>query len=141
MNTDLTRNEALIEDGHDYTREDAQAELDSIHSVYRETLKAFVASAMKHSVLLSEHEIAVAMEGVGEALANEADRALEFLPNESYTPSDSKQLITEAHKSMVDSMAIKPINWSGVFDEIFRPMPTRGLAPQNPATLRAKGEL
>jgi hypothetical protein len=141
MDTNLTRNEALSEDGHTYNSTDAKADLTKIHNVFRDTLAALTKSCITNHVLLSEHEIGVALEGVGEALSNEADRPLEHLLNESYTPADAGKLIAKAHTAIVDGLRIQPIDWSGVFETMFRPQPTRGTAPQNPATLAAKGQL
>jgi len=90
--------------------------------------------------MLTEHDIAVAMEGVGEVLAEEAERPLELLPNESYTPGNAQNLIKGAHEMLVENLRVKPIDWSGTFEKMFRPQPTRGSAPTNPATLLVKGE-
>jgi hypothetical protein len=141
VETNLTRNEVLIEDGLTYTQDAAHADLDRIHNVYRDTLNAMVKSCIANKLLLSQHEIEVAMEGVAEALANEADRALELLPNETYTPEDAKKLVAKAHVAMVDALRVKRLDYEACFAELFRPLPTRGSAPQNPATLAAKGEL
>ena len=141
MEPNLTRNEALIEDGLTYTQADAHADLAKIHNVYRDTLAALVKSCITNHVLLSQHEISVAMEGIGEALANEADRPLEHLPNESHIPDDAKRLVAKAHIAIVDGLRVHPLDWAGAFETMFRPQPTRGTAPQNPATLAAKGEL
>lgn len=141
MEPNLTRNEALIEDGHTYTQADAQEDLSKIHNIYRDVLNTLVKSCIANHILLSQHEIAVAMEGVGEALTNEADRPLEHLPNESYTPDDAKKLIAKAHTSIVDGLRIQPLDWEGALNTMFRPQPTRGTAPTNPATLAAKGAL
>ncbi len=141
MEPNLTRNEALIEDGHAYGEADARTDLARLHSVYRDTLTALTASAIKHRVMLSKDELEVAMEGVGEALANEADTVLEHLPNESYTPADAKNLIDKAHTSLVDAFRVTAIDWAGAFEKMFRPQPTRGSAPTNPQTLITKGEL
>ena len=140
MEANLTRNETLVDDGHTYTQADAMEGLAKIHNVYRETLDALTKSCIKNQVLLSKHKIEVAMEGLGEALAGEADRPLEFLPNESYVPSDAEKLAAKAHTAIVDGLRVNPIDWAGAFETMFRPQPTRGSAPQNPATLAAKGE-
>jgi hypothetical protein len=141
MESDLTRNETLIEDGHTYTETDARADLAKVHNVYRDVMNALVRSCVTNHILLTKHEIEVVMEGVGEALANEADRPLEHLPNESYKPDDAERLLEKAHTSMVDALKIKDLDWPAVFEHMFRPQATRGMAPQNPATLAAKEQL
>lgn len=121
---------------HDLTpaQERATERLNQIHAVYREVLSAFVGSCVKNRVMVNRHDIEVAMEGVGEALANEADNALTVLPAASYTPPDAKKLIERAHDAIVDALRVKPIDWTGVFNELFRPVPT------NPATRGFSGD-
>ena len=50
------------------------------------------------------------------------------IEGEATPPSPASQVITELARANID------------FDRIFRPQPTRGCAPTNPATLLAKGE-
>ncbi|QEH36539.1 hypothetical protein OJF2_51230 [Aquisphaera giovannonii] len=109
-------------------QERATERLDQIHAVYRDVLSAFVGSCIKNRVMVSRIDIEVAMEGVGEALVNEADNALTVLPAASYTPPDAKKLIERAHDAIVDALRLKPIDYMSVFKDIFRPVPT------NPAT-------
>jgi hypothetical protein len=117
---------------------DAIKELDDIHGVYNDVLAALVASCKKRRVLLSLNDIQVAMEGVGEALADEADHALETLRDAgysdfSYIPEDSAKHIADAHENLVDDFRLKPskpFDIKGMFNQVFTPRPFI----QNPQT-------
>lgn len=114
---------------------DAVQKLESIHAVYSDALKAIVESCKKRAVLISRHDLEVAMEGVGEALADDADHALEQLRecgynDFSYTPHNAEELITSAHEDLLDSFRPKPV----AVGILFKP---RQLT--NPATLAQQG--
>jgi hypothetical protein len=140
MENGLSRNEARMEDGHGYGVAEAGKELAAIHQVFRDVLDALVTSCKRNEVMLGATDFAIAMEGVGEALADAADSALGVLPNESYTPDNAKTLIDNAYRCLVEHFRVNPIDWDKELTAVFRPQPTRGSAPTNPETLKAKGE-
>lgn len=96
----------------------ALIDIERYHDIYRETLKSFIASCKEKAVYLGKAEIEVAMEGIGEALADTAEHSIqqldEFNIAASYTPDDEKQLIEAAYNELLEACKPKPIKWDEV---------------------------
>ena len=93
----------------------ASTDLDRVHNVYRDMLRALIASCAKHKVILSRLEFELAMEGIAEALAGEADQPLERIRELGITgighiPEDYKELLEKSHNRLIDSFRIRPGN-------------------------------
>jgi hypothetical protein len=135
MEPNLSKSDFLNEDGHGRKDEriaSAEKDLARAHSVYRDVLKTLTDSCKRHSVHLNKREFEIAMEGVGESLADAADWALRELSelgiHRSYTPDNEHKLIEAAYQELIESLRPAPINWMQELTDIVRPVTT------NPAT-------
>lgn len=121
MDHEMSKAEFLMEDGHDYSEERANEDLERVHAVYEDVLSALAASCIKHGVLLNKDEIKIAMDGVCEALSNEACNAMDIIPSASCSPYNSKQLIDKAHTRIIDSIRPPQIDALKVVMDMLRP--------------------
>ena len=127
---------ASDESAHEYNLK----HVEECHQVYRDTLNGFAASSIVNGKLPSLRDVQVIAEAVGESLADNAAPYVEALEvmghSASYLPDDADKLAVRCFESIRDALAIKPIDWSGLSNALYR-----AHMPTNPTTLTARGDL
>lgn len=137
MRTSSDTGEAIMSVAEQCQYDELTTELNKVHQVYRDVAKAFADSCIKNRVLITRKQMDIAIEGVGEALADEADDSIRGLADMgftdfSYIPHDFKLILDDAHERIVDEFRPRKINADIV--PALRPFTT------NPQTAKDKGE-
>jgi hypothetical protein len=99
-------------------------ELAQVHGVYTYVMASIVAACKQHHVMLSPQAFQVALDGLADALLDEADHPLGILReagwDESHLPENHKQLASSAYNQIVEHFRPKPVDCSPLW-EAMRP--------------------
>jgi hypothetical protein len=89
-------------------------DLDRIHGVWMDMLRAAVDSCKKRRVLISRQDLSCLMDGVSDALIDESAKLVEELQEAgelhvSHLPQNPQKLIAQAYEVLIDHFRIKPV--------------------------------
>ena len=127
MEDSLTRNEILIDNGH--TASDRE-QVERLQQCYKDILTGVIGACVKNRVCPDKKDIGALVQNIrefiGQAAYHEVDEDTNVLDG------NEEQDITRTYEAIVDSFRVKSLDYSPFY---------RSLAPTNPATLVAKGEV